>query len=211
MRQVISTCKAIAATIAVLAIGVGCDQISDAIDENKGVLNVPIETDYTFPTAFDVGAATGALAGQKAPDKMEKDLSAPAQDVDLVKEAPALKDAKGRVKSLEITKIVAKPKSNSVTGVLPSFDIYIGALGNEDLSKAFKIATIPPIPAGSTANVNATIDSQGTADAQQHLITLAFSQFVVAKMVIEKGDQVPGGKADLDVTLGLKAVLNPIK
>ncbi len=198
------------ALIALLA-AAGCDQIGDAIDDNKDVLNVPIETDYTFKTAFDIGAATGKLAGQKAPDKIDEDLSLPAQDVDLVKEAPALKDAKGRVKSLEITKIQAKPFSNSVTGTLPSFDIYIGQLGEKDVSKAFKIATIPPIPPKSTAAVNATIHAQGTKDAQQYLTTLAFSQFLVARLVVEKGGDVPGGKANLDVTLALKAVLNPLK
>lgn len=195
----------------VVTLTVGCDQLQDTIDDPKSALNVPISTSYTFKTAFDIGAATGALAGQKAPETVEKDLSVPAQDVDLVKEAPVLKDAKGRVKSLEITKIEAKPFSNSVTGALPSFDLYIGALGEKDVAKAIKIATIPPIPSKSTDTFAATIDAQGMKDAQQHLTTLAFSQFLVAKLVVNKGEDVPGGKANLDVTLGLKAVLNPIK
>jgi hypothetical protein len=189
----------------------GCDQLSDAIDDNKSKLDVPIETTYSLPAAFDVGAATGAAAGQKAPADVTHDLSAPGQDVDLIKEAPALKNAEGRVKSLEIIKIEALPSSNSITGALPSFDLLIGPVGEKDSSKAIKVATIPSIPSKSTAVVAATIDAQGMKDAQTHLTTLRFSQHLVAKMVIKKGETVPGGKANLSVTLGLKAVLSPIK
>lgn len=200
------------ATIASACVGLtGCDQIGDAIDNNKNVLDVPIETEYSFPTAFDVGAATGQAAGQKAPAKVTHDLSVPGQDVDLVKEAPALANAKGRVKSMEITKIEALPSTNTVTGALPSLDLLIGALGEKDVSKAIKIATIPSIPSKSTAVVSATIDAQGMKDAQKYLTTLGFSQHLVAKLVVEKDDTVPGGKADMTVTLGVKAVLNPIK
>lgn len=197
--------------VAALVALAGCDQINDAIDDNKGVLDVPIETEYAFPTSFDVGAVTGQTAGQKAPDKVEHDLSVPGQDIDLIKEAPALKNAEGRVKSLEILKIDALPTANTVTGPLPSFDLLIGALGEKDTTKAIKIATIPAIPPKSTALVQAQIDVQGLKDAQQHLTALKFSQHLVAKMVINKGEEIPGGKADLTVTLGLKAVLNPIK
>ena len=191
-------------TLIALGLCVGCDQLSESLD-------VDIVTDYTFPAAIDVGAVTGGTAGTVAPAQVSKDLAVPAQDVDLVKEAPALKDAKGRVKSIELTKISALPKTNTVTGVLPAFDIYIGALGNTDVKNAFKIATIPAIPAGSNTVVNATIDAEGTKSAQQFLTTLAFSQMLVAKLVVEKGESIPGGEADLNVTLGLKAVLNPVK
>ena len=198
--------------IALLATALlGCDQIGQAIDDNKGKLDVPIETDYSFPTAFDVGKATGQAAGQPAPADVEHDLSVPGQDVDLIKEAPALKNAEGRVKSLEITRIEALPSTNTVTGALPSFDLLIGPLGEKDASKAKKIATIPAIPSKSTAVVKATIDAAGMKEAQQYLTTLKFSQHLVAKMVVKKGDTVPGGKADLKVTLGMKAVLNPVK
>ncbi len=199
------------AVITLASLSVGCDQLSDAIGDSKSTLDVTIETDYTFKTALDVAAATGEAAGTKTPTELAKDMSLPAQDVDLVKEAPALKDAKGRVKSLEITQIQATPSANSVTGTLPSFDIYIGALGEKDVSKAFKIATIPPIPSKSTAVVNATIHAQGTKNAQQHLTTLASSQFMVAKLVVAKGGEVPGGKTDLSIKMALKAVLSPVK
>ncbi len=188
-----------------------CDQIAEAIDDNKDKLDVPIETTHSFPTAFDVGAATGKAAGQKAPAKIEHDLSVPGQDVDLIKEAPALKNAEGRVKSLEIKRIEAKPTANSVTGTLPSFDLLIGPLGEKNAANAIKIATIPAIPAKSMAVVAATIDAQGMKDAQAHLTKLRFSQHLVAKLVVNKDDQVPGGKAALNVTLSLKAVLNPIQ
>ncbi len=188
-----------------------CDQINDAIDDNKGALDVPVSTTWGFPFTMDLGQATGALAGQKAPEAKEHDLSTPAVDVDLVAEAPALANAKGRVKRLEITALTITPTANTVTGKLPAFDIYIGPKGATKPEDAVKIATVPSIEGGSTAAISAPIDSAGMEAAQPHLTSLAFAQLVVAKLAVAKGDDVPGGKADLTVDLALKATLNPLQ
>ncbi len=206
-NSLLTTLLAVAAVLSLTA----CDQFADAVDENKNKLDVPVQTSYTFSTSFDIGAIMGSAAGQKAPQKIEKDLSLPATSIDLVKQVPALANAKGRVKSFEITKIDAHPKVNSVTGALPSFDLHVGAHSNTDLAQTAKIATIPSIPSKSTAVVAAVLHKDGMAAAQPHFTALAFSQMIVAKMVVNKGETVPGGKADLDITLAIKAVLNPIK
>ena len=189
----------------------GCNEIADAIDENKDALDVPVSASHSFPAKFDVGKATGQTAGQKAPAEVTHDLSVPAQDLDLIAQVPELKNAEGRVKSFEITKLAATPKTNTVTGALPSFDLYIGALGNKDLTKAVKVATIPSIPGKSTAVIAATLPAAGMKAAQEHFTKLRFSQSMVAKLVVKKGEEVPDGAADLSITMGLKIVLNPIK
>ncbi len=189
----------------------GCDQFNKAVDDNKSLLDIPISTEYEFATSFDIGTAMGAAAGQLAPADVSKTIAPPPSDVDLVAEVQALKDAKGRVKSFEITKIVVTPTTNTVTTALPSFELYIGPIGAKDTAGSAKIATIPSIPAGSTTAVNAVLDAAGQKTAQQWLTTLAFSQGMAATMVVKKGETVPAGKADLKIAMGLKIVLNPIK
>ena len=189
----------------------GCDQFNKAVDDNKSLLDIPISTDYEFTTSFDIGTAMGPAAGQPAPADVSKTIAPPPSDVDLVAEVQALKDAKGRVKSFEITKIVITPTTNTLTSDLPSLELYIGPIGATDTTGSAKIATIPPIKAGATAAVNAVLDAAGQNAAQQWLTTLAFSQGMAATMVVKKGETVPGGKADLKIAMGLKIVLNPIK
>lgn len=189
----------------------GCDQFSKVVEDNKSKLDIPISTDYEFVTAFDIGGAMGAAAGQTTPKDLTQSIAPPPSDVDLVAEVQALKDAKGRVKSFEILKIEVTPTTNTVTSDLPAFDLFIGPMGAKDTSGSAKIATIPSIKAGSTALVTAQLDAAGQKQAQQWLTSLAFSQGMVATMVVKKGDKVPSGKANLKIAMGLKVVLNPIK
>ena len=189
----------------------GCDQINQKVQDNKSLLDIPIGTDYEFVTSFDIGGAMGALAGKTSPKELSQAIAPPPSNVDLIAEVQALKDAKGRVKSFEITKIEVTPTTNTVTADLPSFELYIGPLNATDTKGSAKLATIPSIKAGSTAKVSAILDAAGQNAAQQWLTSLAFSQGMVATMVVKKGGQVPSGKADLKISMGLKVVLNPIK
>ncbi|MCO4764129.1 MAG: hypothetical protein KC502_21640 [Myxococcales bacterium] len=195
----------------IAAVATGCGSFSDFVDDNKNKLDIPVTTDYEFVTSFDIGGAMGAAAGKPSPAELKKAIAPPPSKVDLVLEVPALSDAKGRVKSFEILKIVVTPTTNTVTSDLPAFDLYIGPMDAKDTSGSAKIATIPAIKAGSTAVVNAVLDAAGQKAAQQWLTTLAFSQGMVATMIVKKGENVPSGKADLKIAMGLKVVLNPIK
>jgi hypothetical protein len=200
---------ALGATLA-LALA-GCDQLQDVVDKNKDKLNVPIEVAQKTALAIDIGAATGQLAGQKAPEAMETPLPLPPADVDLNKESQALADNKALIKRLEITGIDVAPSNNSVTGDLPAFELRIGAFGAKEAKDAVLIATVPAIPAGSAAPVSAVIDAAGMDAAQTHLLALAFSQHTVATLKVAQGGDVPGGKVDLELTMKLKATLNPVK
>lgn len=209
-RPLSSAFAIVAAFVAAgLVIG-GCDQFNAVVDKNADKLNVPIETEQVVEISVDIGAASGALAGQKAPDRIEQTLPLPPVDVDLNKESKALADNKGLIKRLEIVAVTVTPTTNTVTAALPKFELRIGAFGSTAAKDAFRIATIPAIPSKSTAVVDAVVDVAGTDAAQAHLLALAFSQHTVATMVVEKGADVPDGKADLKITMKLKATLNPL-
>ena len=119
----------------------GCDQFSKVVEDNKSKLDIPISTDYEFVTAFDIGGAMGAAAGQTTPKDLTQSIAPPPSDVDLVAEVQALKDAKGRVKSFEILKIEVTPTTNTVTSDLPAFDLFIGPISSS--SAAAKRAAEP--------------------------------------------------------------------
>ncbi|MEY3014060.1 MAG: hypothetical protein RIT45_2795 [Pseudomonadota bacterium] len=197
--------------LATVSITTGCDQINSFVDDNKSKLNVPIETEQVAQIAFDLGAVSGAAAGQPSPAAVEEKLPLPPADIDLNKESQALADNKGLIKRLEITGIEVTPTENTATSALPAFEIRIGAFGETDITKTAKIATVPAIPAGSTAVVSAAIDAAGTDAAQTNLLALAFSQHVSATMKIAKGEKMPSGAAKLDIKMKLKATLNPVK
>ncbi len=201
----------LACALTALALTAGCSQVDGFVNDNKNLLDVPITTEYEFTTSFDIGASMGAAAGLPAPADISQEIAPAPSDVDLITEVPALKDAKGRVKSFEITIISVTPTTNTVTSDLPAFDLFIGAMGAKDTKGSAKIATIPSIKAGSTAEVTAALDAAGQKTAQQWLTQLAFSQGMAATMTVKKGEKVPSGKADLKIKMGLKVVLNPIK
>lgn len=200
---------AVLASALVMAL-VGCDQLEEVVDNNKSKLNVPIETEQAVEVPIDLGAASGAAAGQPAPQDVDQAIAIPPAQLDLNKESKALADNKSKIKRLEFTSITATPTENTVTSALPAMEIWIGAFGAADTNGAAKIATIPSIPAGSTAPVQATIDAAGTDAAQAALLSLAFSQHTVAKLVIKKGEKLPSGAAKLQLKLKLKATLNPL-
>ena len=163
--------------------------------------------------SLDVGALTGALAGQPAPAPgLTQDLALPPVAVDLNKSQPNIaKYANGHIVTLEINKIAVTPSNNTLTADLPALDIYFGPATAKTVADGIKVATIPPIKAGSTTAVDATIDAAAMTQAgTKYLSTLAFSQIMDGKLVIATGGAVPGGKVDLKLDLGLHAVVTPL-
>ncbi len=202
-----------AATIALalaLTLAAGCDQLEDVIDNNKSKLDLPIETEQKTTVPLDLGAAAGVAAGKPSPQDVSQPIAIPPVDLDLNKQSPELAKHKGAIKRIEFTGITVKPLTNTVTSALPVIEIWVGPMGGKDTTGAAKIATIPAIPAGSTAAVQATIDVAGTDAAQAHLLTLAFTQHTIAKLVVKKGENMPSGAANLELTMKLKATLNPL-
>ncbi len=193
-----------------LGLAAGCDQLEDVIDDNKSKLDLPIETEQVTAVPLDLGAAAGAAAGQPAPQDVSQPIPIPPVDLDLNKQSPELAKHKGAIKRLEFTGITVTPLTNTVTSALPTIEIWVGPMGGKDTKGASKIATIPSIPAGSTAAVQAAIDVAGTDAAQAHLLALAFSQVTVANLVVKKGEKLPSGAANLQLKMKLKATLNPL-
>lgn len=214
LRSLLATPSRTASTLALLIATTsltGCDQFNNFVDNNKDKLNVPIETEQVMQLPIDLGAISGQAAGQPAPEKFEQVLPLPPADVDLNKESKPLADNKGLIKRLEITGIDITPVENTATSALPAFELRFGAFGETDVNKTVKIATVPAIPAGSTAVVQGQLDSAGMDAAQTHLLSLAFSQHTVATLKIAQGEKMPSGAAKLDIKLKLKATLNPVQ
>lgn len=185
----------------------GCDLINDTADS----LNLPIEFDHSLNANLDIGAATGQAAGQPAPADVTYDLDLPPVPVDLASANSQIAANRNKLRSVEFTSIRVQPTSNSLTSATPPLDVYIGAKGATSVDDGIKIATIPPIPAGSTGVVNATIDAAGQTAAQGHITSLDFTVILSAALDVQAGETVPGGAAALTITLAVKAVVNPTK
>ena len=191
----------------------GCDILNKAAsDVTNAVTNIPIDVTQSTKISLDVGTLIGAAAGQKAPADTTQAITTPPQPVDLNKEQPDLaKYANGHIKTLEIAKIAVTPTTNTLTGNLPALDLYVGPTDLKNATDGIKVATIPAIPAGSTALVNATIDAAAMTQAgTQYLAKLAFAQALKGTLVVKAGDTLPGGKIDLKLDLGVHAIVTPL-
>ena len=189
-----------------------CDLFNQAKSAVETAAQIPIDVQQSTKVSFDVGQALGPTAGQTTPVKITQDLPLPAVPVDLNKDQPNLaKYANGHVVTVEINKIAVTPTTNTMTADLPSLDIYFGPANATKASDGIKVATIPSIPKGSTAAVDAIIDTAAMKTAgTQYLAKLAFAEIMTGKLVVEAGSAVPTGKIDLKLDLGVHAVVTPL-
>lgn len=190
---------ALAATFSVAA----CDLSSD-------VLNVPIEFDTSFSVRADVGQATGAAAGQPAPADASYPLGLGAVPVDLLAVSSQLAANRDKVRAIELTQLRALPSNNTLTAATPPMDLYVGPAGATSPEQGVKVATIPAIPAGSSQPVQGVIDAAGLEAAQASLLSFEFTFIPVATLNVHKGEAIPSGAVDLQITTGIKATFNPL-
>ena len=202
-----------AATLALPLVALpACDLFNQAKSAVENAAQIPIDVTQSTKVSFDLGKAMGATAGQTTPVKIEQDLPLPAAPVDLNKEKPELaKYANGHIVTVEINKIAVTPTTNTLTADLPSLDIYFGPATATKASEGIKVATIPAIPKGSTKAVDAIIDAAGMKKAgTDYLAKLAFAEIMTGKLIIEAGASVPNGQIDLNLDLGVHAVVTPL-
>ena len=189
--------------IAGLGLG-GCDLLEEGID-------IPITFTQSFDVPVDLGQATGAAAGQQAPQDATYPLGLGAVPIDLVSSNAQIAANRSKIQAIEFTSVSVTPKNNTLTGPTPVIDLYVGPAGATQPSQGIKIATLPSVAAGSTATTQAVIDTQAQALAQNYLTSLDFTLLPVATLSVTKGQTVPGGAATLTIQLGVKATLNPVK
>ena len=183
----------------------GCDLVNDVAEQ----LNIPIEFSHTVGTAADISAVTGSLAGQTTPQDASYPVSPGAIPVDLISQSAELAANRDKVRRLELTALNALPKANTLSAALPEMTVYVGPKGATEASEGVRIATIPSIPAGSTATVTVAIDAAGMDAAQPHLMTFDFVVMLSGTLEVKSGETVPSGKLDIDLTMDVKATLNP--
>jgi len=210
-RRARSTAFVVAALIAIAMLGTTAACSLFGIGDDG--FDLPIKVEHTFDINLDLSALP--TSGQTAPERLEiplnqPPLALPAIPVDLTNQQE-IYDNKDKLKSVEISQITIRPTANSVTADLPAIDLYVGPAGATDISNAIKVATIPSIPAGSTTTIGGEIDDAGMASAQQHITTLNFTFIPDATLVVEAGETVPGGAADLNITLAITATVDPTK
>lgn len=194
----------VAVPAAVLAAGAACDSATDLLD-------FPIEFGHTINTPVDLGQATGPAAGQPSPVDATYPLAMPAVPVDLVSANSDIAANRTKLRSVEFTGIRVAPTSNTLTAATPPIELYVGPAGATAPEQGVRIATLPAIPAGSTATASAAIDAAGQSQAQPWITSLNFTVIPKATLSVAAGQTVPGGAADLAITLDVKAVVNPAK
>ncbi len=212
-QQALVRTASLALPLAAVTVLPACDLFNQVAAAAQNAANISVDETESTNVSLDVSALTGALAGQPAPAPgLTQDLALPPVAVDLNKSQPNIaKYANGHIVTLEINKIAVTPSSNTLTADLPALDIYFGPTTAKTPADGIKVATIPPIKAGSTTAVDATIDAAAMTQAgTKYLSTLAFSQIMDGKLVIATGGMVPGGKVDLKLDLGLHAVVTPL-
>ncbi|PKN57451.1 MAG: hypothetical protein CVU23_01250 [Betaproteobacteria bacterium HGW-Betaproteobacteria-17] len=174
-------------------------------------LEIPIGFNHAFDVPIALGDATGAAAGQTAPADVSYPVAMNAVTVDLVSSSTQLASNRDKVQSISLTGVTVTPRANTLTGATPPIDLYIGPAGATSPTQAVKIATLPAIPAGSTAVVTASIDATGQQNAQPWLTSLDFTVIPVATLTVKAGQTVPGGAADLHIVLGVEATVDALK
>jgi len=181
-----------------------CDLLEEGID-------IPITFTHTVSVPVDLGAATGAAAGQAAPQDVTYPLSMGTIPVDLVSSNSQVAANRSKIQKIEFTTINVTPTTNTLTAATPVVEIYVGPAGATQPSQGILIATLPSLPAGAIASAMASIDTQNQTLAQPYLTSLNFTLLPVATLSVQQGQTIPSGAADLSVRIGIKATLNPTK
>jgi len=171
----------------------------------------PILVTEDFTVTVDIGAVTGSVAGQTAPETTSFDVDLPAIPVDIVSLSSEVADNRNKIRTIAIERIEVTPNPNTVTtgSNLPSIDLSIGPLNGG--GNTFDVATIPPIPGGSTETVLANIDTTEMEAAQVYISTLAFSFQPGAVLEVQQGQIIPGGSATLTLNITIRAIVDPTR
>ena len=90
------------------------------------------------------------------------------------------------------------------------FQYLVCSKGNT-AAQGSHVATIPSLPAGSTATIGGQFNDPGMAAAQPYVTSLQFSMIPASTLVVEQGQTVPSGSAVLEVTLAITATVDPTK
>ncbi|TNF36772.1 MAG: hypothetical protein EP329_04800 [Deltaproteobacteria bacterium] len=174
-------------------------------------LDIPIGFDQSFDVHVSLGDVTGAAAGQPAPADASYPLALSPIRIDLVSSSPQLESNRDKVQSITLGGLTVTPSNNSLTAATPPIDLYVAPAGATSPSQGLRIATLPSVPAGSTAVVSASIDAAAQQSAQPWLTSLDFVFIPVATLSVQQGQTVPGGAADLHVTVGVEATIDALK
>jgi len=174
-------------------------------DEDGG-FDLPISASESVVVPVDLSSVPNS--GQTAPQDVDIPLDLPAQPVDLASASQDLDKNKDKLERLEIKRLNITPQNNSLTRDLPPIDLFIGPFDG-DPNGAVKIATIPSIPAGSTERVVGQIDDAGMDAAQPFLTSLQFSFQPSGTLEVKQGEEIPGGRADLELLIEVQATVDP--
>ena len=178
------------------------------LDDDLG-FDVPISTTQSFTVPINLSALP--TSGTTAPERLEIPLDLPAAPIDLAEASSEFSSKKDKLEKIEITNLKVTPKSNTLTGDLPPMELYIGPVDASSAADGELIYTIPVIAAGSTTEVYGTRDDAGMDAAQTHLLSLSFSFVPSAVLIVEQGDEVPGGAAELEFEIEITATVDPLK
>ncbi len=177
--------------------------------DDDGWFDLPIATTKSLTVPLDLESP---LSGQPAPEAVEEPIVLPVLPVDLASASEELANNRNKLKRLEITDIALQAKESTLTQALPALELYVGPRGASADSAAWvMIGTTPVVPAGSQEQVRGVIVTEAMDAAQIYLTSLDFSFKIKGVMSIAAGEPMPGGGADLEITLRVKATVDPSK
>lgn len=177
--------------------------------DDDGGFALPIAATQSFTLQVDMEALMGG-GGATAPADRTWVIPLAATPIDMASASKDLAANRDKLERLEIKRIEVRPFDNSLTTDLPPIQLAVGEYmggGNDTIM----FATIPSIPAGSTESQLAAIDKAGTDGAQPLLTSLRFDFVPAAVLDIRRGQLIPTGRTELEITLTIQATIDPTK
>lgn len=194
-----------------LSVGCGLINGDGDITITPGIpVSFTIDANELCPSSADCSQEQAASPATRELAPIETDVN-----VDVVEATgnQQLETYAGSFKSIEIVSIEYNIKGNDLTFDLPESDLYIGptAAEKKDDSGVAKLATIPTVAAGSNPSGTATVSAQGRSVSSEQLRQLEMSAILAATPKVEEGQPFPpSGSADIELTINVEFVANPI-
>jgi hypothetical protein len=175
-----------------------------------------------IPIIFSVSAgqlcppdADCEAPAQPAPQDIELlaiELTVP---IDLVEATgnEELRSISSRMRSMEITSIDYVVSDNDLTFDLPEIEIHVAPPNVDDpsASTSVHLTTLPVIPAGSDVTTNAPVRDAAVEPASDLFKELHFNALGNGTPTVAEGQPFPpSGAADLEMTVNIRIVANPI-
>ena len=193
----------------------GCFLFSDEDDP----FDIPVRE--SIPISFSIDAAdlcppnADCTDPNGSPDDVQTpDIELPPIPLDIVMATGSseLADAAGRVKRVEIESIEYEYADNTLNTEGPRVLLYIGSLNATSRQGATEIVDLPGVNSeGTPDSGTAEIADDKKEAASDQFKTLQFSTIPLMRPApIKRGDAYPTGTTDVNLTLNLKFVLNPI-